>query len=48
MKISLTAQVTSHTVAAGLSTLVAGKEHPTAFSKFDSMLLTRKWLVRIN
>jgi hypothetical protein len=48
MTVSLTAQVMSHTVAAGLSTLVAGKEHSTAFSKSDSTLLTRHWLVRIN
>jgi hypothetical protein len=41
MKVSLAAQVMSHTVAAGLSTMVAGKEHCTAFSKFDSTFLTR-------
>jgi hypothetical protein len=47
MKVSLAAQVMSHTVAASLSTLAAGKEHSTAFNKFDT-LLTRQWLVRIN
>jgi hypothetical protein len=48
MKVSLAAQVIIHTVAAGLSTFVAVKEHCTAFSKFDTTLLTRQWLVKIN
>lgn len=48
MKVSLFEQVISHTVAAGFRTLEAGKEHITAFNKFDSTLLTRQWLSRIN
>jgi hypothetical protein len=40
MKVSLAAQVTSHTVAAGLNTLVStGKKHCTAVSQFQNFVI---------